>query len=445
MTPFNVTEFIDGRRWGPLQRRVAALCGVIALVDGFDTQIVAYMAPAIAAEWDLARGAFGTVFAAGMLGLTLGSMSGGAVADRWGRKRVIVVASLFFGLCSLATAWVSSLHQMTLLRFLTGLGLGAAVPNLIAITAEYAPARSRNLIVTLMFSGFPLGSVAGGVLSSVWIPDHGWRSLFIIGGLLPIAWALLMLKALPESPTFLVASAVSPQRIGDLLRRIEPTHGAEAYVIAEPPSSRSSVAALFEDRRGAMTLLLWTAFFMNLLVMYFFVNWLPTLLAMAGYALSRAIQASTAFNIGGIVGGLVLAAMIRRRGAIPVLWITFALTGAAIAGISQLGNAPVLIFPAVFLVGFGVVGAQFALNALAADLYPTASRSTGVGWALGVGRVGSVLGPLIGGLLLAMDWEPSDLVFACIGPALLAAVSIHQLGRHAWRYAATRAAVGPRI
>ena len=148
-----------------------------------------------------------------------------------------------------------------------------------------------------------------------------------------------------------ISSAVSPQRIGDLLRRIEPTHGAEAYVIAEPPSSRSSVAALFEDRRGAMTLLLWTAFFMNLLVMYFFVNWLPTLLAMAGYALSRAIQASTAFNIGGIVGGLVLAAMIRRRGAIPVLWITFALTGAAIAGISQLGNAPVLIFPAVFLVG----------------------------------------------------------------------------------------------
>lgn len=429
LTSFNVTEFIDARPWGALQRRVAALCAFIAVVDGFDTQIIAYMAPAISTEWGLARGAFGPVFAAGLLGLALGSMSGGAIADRWGRKRVIVLASLFFGAFSLATAWVGELPQMILLRFLTGLGLGAAIPNLIAITAEYAPARNRTLIVTLMFSGFPLGSVAGGILSSVWIPELGWRSLFVLGGLLPIGWAILMVKTLPESPTFLVVSGAPPRRLGELLRRIDPRHHAKAYVLSDPPSHRSSVVALFQDHRSVMTLLLWVTFFMNLLVMYFFVNWLPTLLSMAGYALSRAIQASTAFNVGGIVGGVVLAAIIRRKGAIPVLSITFVVTGVAIAGISRLENAPLLIFPAVFVVGFGVVGAQFCLNALAADLYPTASRSTGVGWALGVGRVGSVLGPLIGGILLGLAWKPNDLVFACLGPALLAAVSVHQVGR----------------
>lgn len=190
-----------------------------------------------------------------------------------------------------------------------------------------------------------------------------------------------------------------------------------------------------------MTLLLWATFFANLLVMYFFVNWLPTLLSMAGYPLSLAIQASTAFNVGGVAGGASLAALIRRIGAIPVLSMTFGLTALAIAGISQLGQAPTLIFPAVFLVGFGVVGAQFCLNALAADLYPTSIRSTGVGWALGVGRIGSVLGPLLGGVLLAWNWQPNELVFACIAPAMLAALAIYQLGRLASRSEVVRVAV----
>ena len=441
MTACNVTEFIDGRPFGRLQTWVAVLCGVVAVVDGFDTQIVAYMAPAIGAEWALPRGAFGPVFGAGLLGLALGSVSGGPIADRWGRKTTIVLATLFFGLCSLATGSVSGLNELIGLRLLTGLGLGAAIPNLIAITAEFAPARNRTLIVTVMFSGFPLGSVAGGLLSSVWIPEWGWRSLFYLGGLLPILWALLMWRMLPESPTFLVASGRAPERIAALLRRIDPSHHAERYEITDRSAPGSSVVALLADGRRSMTLLLWATFFANLLVMYFFVNWLPTLLSMAGYPLSLAIQASTAFNVGGVAGGASLAALIRRIGAIPVLSMTFGLTALAIAGISQLGQAPTLIFPAVFLVGFGVVGAQFCLNALAADLYPTSIRSTGVGWALGVGRIGSVLGPLLGGVLLAWNWQPNELVFACIAPAMLAALAIYQLGRLASRSEVVRVAV----
>ncbi len=444
MTAFNVTAFIDGHPFGRLQRCVAGLCAVVAVVDGFDTQIVAYMAPAISAEWGLERGAFGPVFGAGLLGLALGSVSGGPLADRWGRKTTIVLATLFFGIWSLATAWASGWSQLLLLRLLTGLGLGAAIPNLIAITAEFAPARSRTLIVTLMFSGFPLGSVAGGLLSSVWIPEWGWHSLFYLGGALPILWALLMSRVLPESPTFLVASGRSPERIGKLLRRIDSAHHANRYVITDRSASGSSVASLFADQRSTMTLLLWATFFMNLLVMYFFVNWLPTLLSMAGYPLSLAIQASTAFNVGGVVGGASLAALIRRVGAIPVLSMTFVLTAVAIAGVSQRGQAPSLIFPAVFMIGFGVVGAQFCLNALAADLYPTSIRSTGVGWALGLGRVGSVVGPVLGGVLLAWNWKANDLVFACIAPAALAAIAIHQLGRLTSRNEAVRVAVSRR-
>lgn len=429
MSHINVTDLIDRRPIGSLQRRVAYLCAVVAALDGFDTQVVGYMAPAITSEWGLPNGAFGPVFGAGMLGLALGSVAGGPLADRWGRKLIIILASLFFGACSVATVWATDIEELVSLRLLTGLGLGAAIPNLIALTSEFAPARNRALVVTLMFSGFPLGSILGGVLGAVWIPEWGWRSLFYLGGGLPILWALILVRALPESPSFLVASGASPIRIQKLMRDVDPEHEAGTYVINEPIKTRSSVLSLFVEKRMPMTLLLWLAFFMNLLVMYFFVNWLPTLLTMSNYSLSRAIQASTAFNVGGLFGGFVLAAAIRRVGYVPVLSTSFVIIALAIAGTSQVSQVPYLVFPAVFVVGFGVVGAQFCLNALAADLYPTAMRSTGIGWALGVGRIGSVIGPVLGGLLLDLSWQPSELVFACIGPAMVAGAAIFWLSR----------------
>lgn len=428
---FNITEFIDRSRLGALQWRVCILCSCIALFDGFDTQIVAYMAPAISMEWALGRGAFGPVFGAGLLGLTLGAIAGGSLADAWGRRGVIIAATAFFAVFATAAAWAQNLDQLIALRLLTGLGLGAAIPNLIALTSEFAPARSRALIVTLMFSGFPLGSVIGGFLSAWWIPEFGWRSLFYLGGLAPLAFALLLTAYLPESPNFLVAHGAAASRVTALLRRIDARYVPIAdprYAVSDAALRKSPFRSLFVDRRAAMTLLLWSVFFMNLLVMYFLVNWLPTLLMMSGYALSKAIMASSALNLGGIVGGAALAMLIRRRGPYATLGSAYALLAPMIVAVAYIAKAPALTFPAVFLLGFGVVGSQFCLNALAAELYPTAMRSTGIGWALGVGRIGSIVGPVLGGWSLSAGWSPDHLVLFCVVPTLLASAGVIALG-----------------
>lgn len=435
--PVNVSGLIDQRQPGRLQILVFLLCAGVAFLDGFDTQIIAYLAPAISAEWNLQRGAFGAVFGSGLFGLTLGALIGGPLADRWGRKVLIAGSCVLFGIFATATAFVQSLQQLTVLRFLTGLGLGSAMPNLIALTSEYAPSRNRTLVVTLMFSAFPLGSVIGGFLSAWWIPALGWRSLFYLGGLVPLALSVLLTLRLPESLNFLVTVRSSPQRICALLERLDASRRwdtSQTFVVDEAPIRHAPLPSLFRQGRAPMTATLWLVFFMNLLVMYFMVNWLPTLLMLSGYALSMAIVGSTALNLGGVVGGVSLASLTRRHGSFRVLGLAYALVALVVAGVAGVSKLPALAFPAIFLLGFGVVGSQFCLNALAAELYPTAMRATGVGWALGVGRIGSILGPVLGGQLLRVGWTADQLVFACVLPALFASFGVFALGwLTAWR------------
>jgi AAHS family 4-hydroxybenzoate transporter-like MFS transporter len=426
----DVTEAIEQTRFGSFQVLIVTLCAWIALLDGFDTQSIAYVAPVIAEQWGIPMAGFGPIFGAGLAGLAVGAFILSPVADRFGRKGVILLSVLLFGVFALITARATSLNELLIYRFLTGLGLGGAMPNIIALTSEYAPKRIRAVLIAVMFCGFPLGSTVGGVVSAPLISAFGWQSVFILGGILPLLSLVALGIWLPESIRYLVARGVADRRIAHLLMRLNPTIPQQAgnrYVIHGPPAVGFPVTKLFQEGRAQMTTLLWVAFFMNLLVMYFLVNWMPSLLKASGLPLNVAILSTAVLNAGGVVGAIVLGRFVDRLDPYLVLGGAYSASALFIAGIAMGTSNLWFLMIATFLAGFGVVGAQIGVNALAAGLYPTSIRSTGVGWALGVGRIGSIIGPVAGGILLNFGWNAQSVVLIAAVPALFAGVAVFAL------------------
>ncbi|MGY8682829.1 MFS transporter [Bradyrhizobium sp. UFLA05-153] len=428
----DVTEVIEEARFGRLQLLILVLCAWIALLDGFDTQAIAYVAPVIAEQWGIAMAGFGPIFGAGLAGLTVGAFVLSPAADRFGRKGVILLSVLLFGIFALVTARATTLNELLVYRFLTGLGLGGAMPNIIALTSEYAPKRMRALLIAIMFCGFPLGSTIGGVISAPLIGALGWQAVFVVGGVLPLVTLIVLLIWLPESIRYLMTRDVADERIGRLVARLDPTISPTAvsrYVMHGSKASGFPVTKLLGEGRASMTVLLWIAFFMNLLVMYFLVNWMPSLLKASGLPLNIAILSTAVLNAGGVVGAVVLGRFVDRLDPYLVLGGAYSASALFIAGIA-FGSANVwTLMISTFLAGFGVVGAQIGMNALAASLYPTEIRSTGVGWALGVGRIGSIIGPVAGGVLLGFGWTAQSVVLTAAVPAMLAGLAVIALRR----------------
>jgi MFS transporter, AAHS family, 4-hydroxybenzoate transporter len=421
-----ISEIIDQRPLSVFQITTMVLCGTVIVLDGFDTQSIGFLAPSMADTLHVPVKTFSPILTAALLGLMISSLSVGPMADRWGRKWPIVICTFLFGTFAVLTGRATSFNEVVLFRFLTGLGLGGAMSNVVALMSEYAPKRLMAVVVTMLFCGMPAGALLGGLVSSVMLPRWGWQSVFYAGGILPFTLALFLIKALPESVRFLEVSGADPRKIGNIMARISP----ELRDTPLSPLSTSDQALrkgmpakhLFTDGRATFTILLWVPYFMNLLILYFVVSWLPALLRQAGLPITAGITAISLFSVGGILGSFVQGYLMNWLGAPTVLVSEFVLSTLLIASLAFSTAFPVTM-AITFVMGFIVQAAQGGLNALAATVYPTAIRATGVGWALGVGRVGSIVGPMLGGMMLARDWGPREIFLAGMIPALCAAAA----------------------
>src|SRR5216684_2371013 len=430
-SPIDVAEFIDQQPVGGFQIRLLLTCAAVLFLDGFDTQAIGYVAPALAKEWSLSKGALGPVFSAGLFGLMIGALVFGPLADRVGRKKIIILSTLAFGLGALVTAFVQDVNMLLAIRFLTGLGLGGAMPNAIAMTSEFNPRRRRATMVMIMFCGFSVGAALGGFLAAALIPQFGWRSVFVVGGLAPLLLVPILARRLPESVRFLALTGRAQERVAELLGSISPRAvfaPATQFVVHEPELTGIPVLHLFRDGRTLVTLLLWVVFFMSLLDLYFLSNWLPTVLNDLGASVSEAAMIGSMLQVGGVVGTFALGSIIDRF-SFRALALVYFVAVFAVGAIGQLGHSVIFVSMAIFAAGFCIVGGQIAANALAAGFYPTAVRATGVGWALGIGRIGSIVGPLVGGALLIAKWSTGSVFMVAATAALCAALAAFSLSR----------------
>jgi MFS transporter, AAHS family, 4-hydroxybenzoate transporter len=427
MARVNIADRIDSSPIGALQVSTFAICLLCLIMDGFDVQVLGYVAPEIVREWKIGN-ALGPVFGAGNSGVLVGSLVFSMLADKIGRRPILVAATFFFGVMTIVTAQAESVSELLVLRFVAGIGLGCIIPNATALIGEYSPRRLRGqLMMVIGGVGFTGGAAMGGFIAAFLIPRFGWRSVLYFGGAAPLLIAVAMLVWLPESLQFLVVRRKDRAKIARWLARIDPTvpSGPDVeFVVPEEGRGGMPVVHLFREGRGPVTILLWVVNFMNLLNLYFLASWLPTVVRDAGNSASTAVLAGTILQVGGTLGTVGLAWLIGRLGFIPVLTSSFAVATITIALIGQPGFSIALLFVLVFVAGWCVVGGQPGINALAGTFYPTSLRSTGVGWGLGVGRAGAIVGPVLGGEFLRREWSTRNIFVAAAVPALISTVAL---------------------
>jgi MFS transporter, AAHS family, 4-hydroxybenzoate transporter len=423
----DIKAFIDERPITAFQWFLVAMCFVVVAADGMDVAIMGFVTPSILQEWDVSRAAFGLVISAAPFGLVIGALVAGPSSDRFGRKLVLTVSVFLIGLFTILTAYASSPAEMALLRLLAGIGMGAAMPNTTTLLSEYAPQRRRSLMITIMFTGFNLGSALIGFAAGYLIPLHGWRSVLLLGGSIPLALVPVLLLFLPESARLLALRGAPSQKIAAALGRVTGFRfsGDEVFVSNEPPlPTRKPIGLLFSHGYAVTTVSLWVTYFMGLLVIYLLTGWLPTLMKDAGLSIETAANVTAMFQIGGTIGAIIVGWVMDKAPPAYVIGAAYFCGGLCILALSLLGVLSPALAALVCFAGFCMSGAQTGLNALAPGCYPTVARATGVSWMLGMGRFGSIVGSAIGGALLGLGWGFGAILGMLAIPAVGAAVAI---------------------
>lgn len=419
----DIQAFINDRPFTRYQWMILALCFITVAMDGFDTAIIGFIASDLVQEWGVQKSDLGPVMSAALVGLAVGALVAGPLADRVGRKKVLILSIVVFGGFSLLTAAATSLNQLALLRFLTGLGLGAAMPNAATLMSEYAPERRRALMVNLMFVGFPMGSSLGGFISAWAIPHYGWQSVLILGGVMPLLLAIVLIFLLPESVRYMVAKNRPQQQIAQILRRIAPVEPGTRFVLHEAGAAehKSAIGVIFSPRYALGTVMLCFTYFMGLLIFYLLTSWLPLLIRETGATLSQASIITALFPLGGGIGVLVLGALMDKFNANKVVAAGWLLTGIFVCLVGFSTHSLLLMGVMVFIAGSIMNGAQSSMPALAAGFYPTQGRATGVAWMLGIGRFGGILGAFSGVFLMQAELAFQTIFTLLAIPALLSA------------------------
>lgn len=425
--PVDVQAFINGQPFSRFQWAIFGLCFFIVLLDGFDTAAIGYIAPSLIQEWGVSKPELAPVLSAALFGLAAGALSAGPLADRLGRKRVLVGSVLVFGLACLASSFATDLKMLTELRFVTGLGLGAAMPNAVTLMSEYCPDKRRAMITNAMFCGFPLGAAFGGFLAAWMIPQWGWRSVLTLGGIAPLLLVVLLVVLLPESVRYMVAKAQPAERIRAVLSCISATaSSATAFVMSETKAvadGKSGLGVVFSRAYAVGTVMLWLSYFMGLVIFYALMNWMPVLFKDAGLAPGQATLIAALFPLGG-VGAVFFGWLMDRFNANRIIAVGWLLTAVAIFSIGEVVGSVGTLVVVVFVAGTIMNTAQSSLPALAAAFYPTAGRATGVSWMLGIGRFGGIAGSFLVAELSRRQLSFSEIFMVVAVPALVSAVAL---------------------
>lgn len=417
-----IENALENQRIGGLQIRVAVICTVVQLCDGYDVNSIGVSVPSLTHLWNLPGPAFTVAFLWSSIGIMVGALSAGPIGDRIGRKPLLLASLLIFGIASLLSAFAGSLAMLTVLRFFTGLGIGGGFPGAATLTGDYAPHRRRALMIMASFTGAPIGGFLCGQAAGFLLPSFGWQSVFLVGGIIPLALVVVMIVWLPESPRFLAAKAnPSPREIA-LLRRLE----------IEPGSARSHgvdlaagnpVKMLFSRGYALQTVLMWIIFFCSLMNLFLFIYWTPEVLHLIGYTPAEAARAASFRELGAIFAVLYLGLAIDRFGTERALALHYA-AGIIFIALIALVPLPYLALVAViFLSGMTIIGSQTGANAACGKLYPARMRASGLGWALGIGRLGGIAAPALGGFLLRSGMEPLHIFLGACLFAFIAAVA----------------------
>ncbi len=436
MPVVDVKKFIDDNRMSSFQWVIVALCFLVAMLDGIDAASMGFVAPSLMADWHISRIAFGPVMSAVMLGFAFGAIVVGPFADRIGRRKILILSVLIFGVFNAACALAQTPTELMILRLLTGIGLGTAMPTAATLLSEYVPQRRRAFLVTVMFAGFALGSGLAGFIASILLGKYGWRGVLVAGGILPILSLPLLLWLLPESARLLAVQRGASADIAKLLNRVCKTNFSAdtSFTSIEPrvTATKIPVSMLFGDGYAFGTLLLWLSCFMGLFILYLVTGWLPTLITDAGYTVQDAASITAMFQVGSIPGALIVGFLMDRGDSRRVVAIAYLLGGVAIFSLGANILNTTWLPAQVAIAGFFIGGAQTGLNALAPAFYPTQARATGISWMNGIGRTGAIVGSLIGGLLLSLGWHFGAVFAALAMPALFAAGAVI-LSRYASR------------
>jgi len=430
-----VESALENQRIGSLQIRVAVLCTLIQICDGYDINSVAWAVPKLIDVWHLPPPAFTTAFLWSSIGILVGALSAGPIGDRVGRKPLLVVSLLIFGLASIASAYAPSLFVLTVARFFTGLGIGGAFPGAASLAGDYAPHRRRALLIMASFTGAPVGGFVGGQIVAFWLlPQFGWPSIFIAGGAFPLILVPALLLWLPESPRFLARKENLSPRQAAVLRQLEIAPEENHYVDV---AHENPIKMLFGRGYLLQTLLMWLIFFCSLLNLFLFGYWMPTVFKLMGMAPAQAVFASSLRDCGAIFAVLYLGWAIDHVGPERSLALHYLVGSVFIAFIALVAMPYVLLLALTFLAGMTIIGSQTGANATCGKLYPARMRTSGLGWALGVGRLGGIVAPILGGYLLSLGLPPTQIFLCASGFAIVAAAAtalLHFRGSRAETY-----------
>jgi AAHS family 4-hydroxybenzoate transporter-like MFS transporter len=411
---------LENQRLGGLQLRVAALCTLVQICDGYDLNSVAWAVPSLIREWHLPPSMFTMAFLWSSVGIMVGALSAGPIGDRFGRRPLLLASLTIFGIASLLSAFAGSLPMLSLLRFFTGLGIGGGFSGAAALTGDYAPHRLRATIIMATFTGAPLGGFLGGQIVALLLAQFGWPMIFILGGVFPLVLVLALAFWLPESPRFLATRQNLSPRDAALLRRLDivPDRSDAVDVARGNP-----VRMLFSEGYALQTVLLWIIYFCSLLNLFLFAYWMPTVLTMIGMSPAQAVFASSLRDCGAIFVALYLGLAIDRIGPERTLAFHYAAGAVFIAVIALFALPYAILYVVTFLAGMTIIGSQTGANGTCGKLYPARMRTSGLGWALGIGRLGGIAAPVLGGYLLALGLPPTRIFLVACVFALIAAAA----------------------